>query len=104
MKQSIREKIKRQLIVFLARRIPACDVMTRLFSESLDRPTTLREKIQMRLHLFTCVACRRYVAQIERLSEMVKTRTDEITDDGPQSKLSDEARDRIRAALKTKIR
>lgn len=99
MTQSIREKLKWQLILILARRLPACDVMTRLFSESRDRPTTLREKTTMRLHLFTCEACRRYVAQIERMSEMVKPQSEETTAADAPAKLSDDARRRIKAAL-----
>jgi predicted anti-sigma-YlaC factor YlaD len=93
------EKLKWQLSLILARRLPACDVMTRLFSESLDRPVTAREKITMRLHLFTCEACRRYVAQIERMSELIKPQSEEINLSDPSVKLSKEARDRIKAAL-----
>lgn len=43
--------------------------MTRTLGESLDRKTTWREKIVMKLHLFTCDACERYLEQIAFLKQ-----------------------------------
>lgn len=99
MQQTLRQKLKWQLIVFLARRLPPCSVIVPLASEARERPLTLREKITMKLHLFTCEACRRYVAQIERMSEMLKPKSEEITSAEPEAKLSEDARRRIKAAI-----
>lgn len=86
--------------MFLARRLPPCNLMVPLFSEARERPLTLREKIIAKLHLFTCEACRRYVEQIEKMSEMVKPRnSEEIFAEEPPARLSDDARERIKAAL-----
>lgn len=96
MEKSIGKKLKWQVILFLARRLPPCKALLPLFSEARERVLTRREKVLMRLHLFTCEACRRYVAQIERMSETVKF------DDGETEisvKLSNEARTRIKTAL-----
>ncbi len=100
MSESLQQKLKWKLIEFLARRLPPCNLMTELFSEARERPLTLREKIIIKLHLFTCKACRRYVAQIERISEAVKLPNKEISEKST-GKLSDEARTRIKAALET---
>lgn len=99
MKQSIGQKLKWQLILLLARRLPPCNVLLPLFSEERERPITLREKIVKKLHLFTCQACRRYVAQIEKMSETIKSQNETETAAAPSAKLSDDARTRIRAAL-----
>ena len=99
MKQTLRQKLKWQLIVFLARRLPACNLIVPLISEARERPLTLREKITLKLHFFTCEACRRYVEQIERMSEMVKPSREENQTVELVEKLSDAARTRIKAAL-----
>lgn len=99
MKQSIGQKLKWQVILILARRLPPCNVLLPLFSEERERPLTLREKILKKLHLFTCQACRRYVAQIEKMSELVKTPNETENAAASPVKLSDDARTRIRAAL-----
>lgn len=101
MEKTIGQKLRWQAILFLARRLPPCKVLLPLFSESLERPLTIREKITTKLHLLTCGACRRYVAQIERMSEMVKPKDEEIIVLAPADKLSDAARNRIKAALET---
>ena len=98
MEKSLGQKLKWQLISLLARRLPPCRTMTQIFSEERERPLTMREKIIKKLHLFTCEACRRYVAQIAQMSEMLKPREDENAVESTV-KLSDEARNRIKAAL-----
>lgn len=99
MEKGIGQKLKWQLILFLARRLPPCNVLLPMFSEERERTLNLREKITKKLHLFTCEACRRYVAQIEKMSETVKPQNEPETVAEPSVKLSTEARDRIRAAL-----
>lgn len=99
MEKGIGQKLKWQLILFLARRFPPCNVLLPMFSEERERPLTVREKITKKLHLFTCEACRRYVSQIERMSEMVKPQDETEISAIPPVKLSDDARTRIRAAL-----
>ena len=103
MAESLRQKLKWKLVEFLARRLPPCNLMTELFSEARERPLTRREKITIKLHFFTCEACRRYVAQIEKMSAAVKV-PDAESFVKSTDKLSDEARTRIKAALETAAR
>jgi predicted anti-sigma-YlaC factor YlaD len=58
------QKIKQAFILWLARRLPDCKRMTRSLGESLDREMSMLEKLVIKLHLFTCDACRRYLEQI----------------------------------------
>ncbi len=87
------------MILALARRLPACEIIAPLVSEARERPLAVREKITVKLHLFTCEACRRYVAQIERISRTVKPAAENETFVNSPVQLSDEARKRIKAAL-----
>lgn len=96
MKKTLFQKIHWQFIVFLARRLPPCKAMVETISEERERTLTLREKITLKLHLFTCEACRRYVAQVEQMSKMIKPKPEEGE---PTERLSPAVRDRIKAAL-----
>lgn len=99
MSKSLSQKLKWKLIDFLARRLPPCNLMTELFSEARERPLTLREKVIIKLHFFTCEACHHYSQQIEQMSESLKFQTETKAEVEPQTKLSNEARNRIKAAL-----
>jgi len=103
MEQTFRQRLKWQAILFLARRLPPCKVLLPLVSEARERPLTMREKITLKLHLFTCEACRRYVAQVEKISGLVKPRDEETNPTEPADKLSENARNRIKTALEAAI-
>ncbi len=103
MEQTFRQRLKWQAILFLARRLPPCKVLLPLVSEAHERPLTMREKITLKLHLFTCEACRRYVAQVEKFSELVKPKDEETNPTEPADKLSEDARNRIKTALEAAI-
>jgi predicted anti-sigma-YlaC factor YlaD len=99
--KEIREKIEQRIIIWLAGRLPDCKPMTAMFSQSLDRKMSWRERITMRLHLYTCQACRRYVEQIEFMHENFRNLENENTRSSQQSSLSEEAKERIKTVLKT---
>lgn len=100
MEKTFFQKLHWQLVVFLARRLPPCNLIVPVISQAREGSLTMRERITLKLHLFTCEACRRYVRQVERMSEMVKPKSEE-KGDNPANKLSQEARTRIKAALQT---
>lgn len=100
MEKTISQRLKWQAILFLARRLPPCKALLPLFSESFDgRSLSIREKVVTKLHLFTCEACRRYVKQIEFMSEALKSQDEENMIVEPQDALSSDARTRIKTAL-----
>jgi hypothetical protein len=80
--------------------MPSCKDIAELASQRLERSLTWRERLAMRLHLFICKACPRYVEQLEflhrslhRLHERTLAAQHDVT-------LSAEARAAIRKALK----
>ena len=101
MKQTLFEKIKWAFIFWLARRLPDCKTITWTLGESLDRKLSLRERIQMRLHLFTCAACARYLKQIEFLREAVQAQNEKLIEEDSSVNLSFAAKERLKNALKS---
>lgn len=77
-----------------------CRQASQLVSESLDRPLTLSERLRVRLHLFVCTACERFVRQLKLLSNAWRSARGGESP-APVAKLDDSARDRIRERLKS---
>lgn len=100
MDQTLGGKLKWQLILFLARRLPDCKTITPTFSASLDRKLTFKERVVTRLHLFTCEACVRYLEQIRIIHDLFHSR-DLAEVPNPKSPLSADSKERIRAALRS---
>ena len=88
---------------FLLRRLPTCQQMAPVMSESLERPLTLRERVKLKLHLWVCVWCVWYLENLRTMREALRARgaREEAAADAVDSavKLSEEARERIRRAL-----
>lgn len=94
-------KLKWQFILVLARRLPDCKTITPVIGESLDKRLPLRQRIVIRLHLFTCEACARYLEQIEflraaahRHEEMLETAAADSN-----AAMSSDAKERLRSRL-----
>ncbi len=79
-----------------------CDGMSRLTSESLDRPLTRMEAVALRSHLVYCSACRRYLRQIRTLSAAMRRLIPrlESADPLPGPSLPDDVRERIKEAIR----
>lgn len=72
-------------------------------SQSLDRPLSFRERFEMKLHIFICAWCKRYLKQITQMQESVRLKAEkEINNES--STLSNEARERIRERLKENLK
>ncbi len=98
------EKLRWEFIFWLARRLPDCKTLTPMFSASLDRGLSVREKVVMKLHLFTCDSCKNYFAQIKFMREAfrVKEKHFAVNRGGGQlePKLSPDARERLKSVLR----
>jgi hypothetical protein len=105
MGNALYQKLKWLVILWLARRLPDCKQMTRQLGESLDRKHTWRERLIMKLHLFTCEACERYLEQIAFLKSAAHAHGERSPDAAEFSNatLSSESRERIKALLRSHI-
>lgn len=85
---------------FLLRRLPACDQLTPVMSDSLDRALPLHGRLILKLHLFVCMRCTRYLKQLKLMRATIRARSLKLLSEEPASNaLSAEARERIKRAL-----
>jgi len=81
----------------------SCKEATKLISESLDRPLSLRQRISVAMHVLMCRFCARYRRQLQLMRLALnglakdKGRSLEAT---PDDSLSPEARERIKEDLR----
>lgn len=100
--KSLFKKIKLAFIFALARRLPDCKTITPTLGESLDRLLSRREKIIMKLHLWTCSKCARYLEQVRFLSKAMRKHEERLTEnESPKLRMSSDAKDRLSNALKS---
>jgi hypothetical protein len=72
----------------------SCKEASRLISQSLDRPLTVRERLGLRFHLFFCDMCTAFKRQLGVISAAVKQYKTQI-ENNDSMRLSEEARVRI---------
>ena len=96
------KNIAKALIRGLTDLSPNCKVATRLQSETLDHKLSFRQRLGLRIHLVLCQWCRRYGKQITFVHNAAHSHPDELAETVPQQ-LSDEARQRIRQKLLSKM-
>ena len=71
-----------------------CKHASQLVSRSLDRRLTTRERFMLRLHLFTCKACSRFLIQLTLFNKMMHRMKKQVEED-TSVKLNPEAKQRI---------
>ncbi len=89
---------------FLIKYTPRCEEVTRLHSESLDRPLPLRKRIGIKLHFLICIWCEQYLKQLRFIRQAVRRHQDRLEgqDGSSAPTLSSDAKDRIKRALERK--
>lgn len=81
--------------------MPNCRETSRLVSESLDRRLPFFKRLLLRVHLRMCKYCHRFERQLVQMRAISRHINQHLnTLDTPES-LSDEARERIRSALRS---
>ena len=97
----LKKRVRRAVIFWLARRLPHCRQMAPVFSESLDRRPSLRTRVVIRLHLFTCTRCVRYLKQLRFMRELFEAGERLCADDSAAAPALDrETRERLKGALR----
>ena len=94
------DKLKHSIRYFLLRRLPACQQTVETISQSMERPLTLRESINLKLHLWICAWCQWYLEHLYIIRDVARANAeppDLTTTSGPT--LSSEARERIKRNL-----
>jgi len=94
-------KLKNSIRDSLVRKLPPCQQAVEKISQSMDGKLTMRESIALKLHLWICASCQRYMEQLNTIRESARAKSTESPDlrTTPTPALSNEARERIRRKL-----
>ena len=79
----------------------SCKKVTKLVSESMERPLSLRGRIAIRIHFMLCKYCVRFHRHMLALRNLGRTYKEDEAEAGgiPPDGLSPDARERIKKAL-----
>jgi hypothetical protein len=101
MYKAVYKKVQRFFFVLILKYLPPCKDLIDIASASLDRKLTWRESIVLKLHLIPCKPCVRFIEQSKFMREMMKEFHGELAEELQSRALSDDARNRLKAVLKT---
>jgi len=77
----------------------SCREATKMMSDGLDRRLTRWQRMQLRLHVMMCSACRAYRHQLELVRALLRRRFSDDPQPTEHEQLPDTARQRIRQRL-----
>ena len=95
------DKLKHSIRYWLLRKLPTCQQTVEKISQSMDRKLTLRERINLKLHIWICAWCQWYMEHLQLIRDSARAKGAESPDlsSAPSPALSSEARDRIKRKL-----
>lgn len=94
------DKLKHAIRYWLLRKLPTCQRTIEIISQSMERKLTLREQINLKLHLWICAWCQWYLEHLQVIRDAARAKGGESRDlESISPALSSEARERIRRKL-----
>jgi len=94
------DKLKHAIRFWLLRKLPTCQQTVEKISQSMERKLTLRERIDLKLHLWICAWCQWYLEHLQIIREAARAKGAESPDlESMSPSLSSEARERIKRKL-----
>ena len=95
------DKLKHSIRYWLLRKLPTCQQTVEKISLSMDRRLSLRERIDLKLHIWICAWCQWYMEQLGTIRETARAKGADSADLDSTSTpaLSSEARERIKRKL-----
>lgn len=94
------DKLKHAIRYWLLRKLPTCQQTVEKISQSMERKLTLRERIDLKLHLWICAWCQWYLEHLQIIREAARAKGAESPDlESMSPPISAEARERIRRKL-----
>jgi hypothetical protein len=100
-KRTLTKKLQRFFFYLIWKFLPNCKQFVPILSESLDRKIPPYQRILVKLHLIACPPCVRYLKQIRFVREAAQQCGENIWQTETNTKLSDDARERMKNLLKT---
>ena len=94
------DKLKHAIRFWLLRKLPTCQQTVEKISQSMERKLTLRERIDLKLHLWICAWCQWYLEHLHLIRDAARAKGAESPDlESRSPTLSSEARERIKRKL-----
>jgi len=93
------DKLKHSIRYWLLRRLPTCQQTVEKISQSMERQLSLRERIDLKLHLWICAWCQWYREHLQIIHKTARAKAEEPPERISGTGLSPEARERIRRRL-----
>lgn len=94
------DRLKHAIRYWLLRKLPTCQQTVEKISQSMERKLTLRERVDLKLHLWICAWCQWYVEHLQIIRDTARAKGSESSDlESVTPSLSYEARERIRRKL-----
>ncbi len=95
------QSINMGLMKLIAMSTPSCEVIGRKISESFDKKLTIKERIQIKIHLLGCTFCMRYREQLIKLHNMASKLAKEFENDKRNNiKLDESVKIKIKENIK----
>ena len=92
---------KKVFVWLICKTLPSCREVTELVSRSMETKLSWRKKIELKLHLWSCVACNRYLFQLKFMREVFEIQEDKFNRNKKIPTLSSDAAERLKNALKS---
>ncbi len=94
------DKLKHTIRYWLLRKLPTCQQTVEKISQSMERKLTLRERIDLKLHLWICAWCQWYLEHLQLIRDAARAKGAESPDlESTSPSLSADARERIKRKL-----
>lgn len=93
-------KIKKVFVWVICKTLPTCKAITELASRSLETKISWHEKLLMKLHLWSCIACNRYLSQLKFMSKVFELQENKF-EQKPVPVLSSDAIKRLKEKIKS---
>jgi hypothetical protein len=97
------KKIGYKIMVFMSKRMLACDEASFLISYKQDQKLGFKRWWQLKMHLLSCHLCRKYSQQIEQLDLSVYQYRESCSHDPSTHHLSDSANAKIQHAVSSEL-
>ncbi|MDX2430440.1 MAG: hypothetical protein QNK35_05875 [Bacteroides sp.] len=92
-------KMMYKMMVFMSRRMIACDEASFLISYRSDQRLGFKRWFQLKFHLLTCHLCRKYASQINELNKAVDLYSEKCSSEECDHHLPNESRVKIEAII-----
>lgn len=93
--------LKKTLTWIIWKTLPSCKDVTVIVSRSLETNLSWREKLTMKIHLWSCIACHRYFSQLKFMGRVFQLQEENLKNGKSVPTLTSEAAERLKDVLKS---